>query len=128
MTQKLINECLGQKQNVFHFRCNNCQVPICEEKGTKSPTHLIECDTLARVNQMGTSGDKKQFEDYNIITPLRLLLMKQKHPKNYEKLSSLVSNIESKVVNYHFCLKYVRMTNSNRNWVIIIYSIHILKL
>ena len=97
--------------HVFHFRCNNCQIPICEEKCSKSSTHLIECDTLARVNQIDTSGDNKQFEDYNIITPLRFLLMKQKQPKNYEKLSSLVSNIESKVVNYHLYLKGARITN-----------------
>ena len=103
-----------KKPHVFHFRCNNCQIPICEEKCSKSSTHLIECDTLARVNQIDTSGDNKQFEDYNIITPLRFLLMKQKQPKNYEKLSSLVSNIESKVVNYHLYLKCARITNSNR--------------
>ena len=43
------------------------------------------------------SDDKPDFNDYNIITPLRFLLMKQKHPKEYAKLASLVSNIESKV-------------------------------
>ena len=80
-----------------YYRCKQCNVPICEEKCSKSPNHLLECDTISRSIKANNSDDKTDFNDYNIITPLRFLLMKQKRPKEYATLASLVSNIESKV-------------------------------
>ena len=90
-------------------RCKKCNIPICEEKCSVSSTHLLECETISRANKADNSDDKKEFNDYNIITPLRFLLMKQKQPKEYEKLTSLVSNIESKVFKISITLgNYIR--------------------
>ena len=59
--------------------------------------HLIECDTISRCSKVNNSIEDEEFSDYNIITPLRFLLMKKKNPNVYEKLTSLVSNLEPKV-------------------------------
>ena len=79
----------------------------------------MECDTIARSRKINSPGEDTDFNDYSIITPLRFLLMKQKDPKSYENLISLVSNIESKVSKPVYFSVYVYINN-------IIYEVYLM--
>ena len=54
--------------------------------------HQEECKLL-RTSPI-ESGD---FEDYDIITPLRVLIMKKTNPAAYKEINCLESNLDFKV-------------------------------
>ena len=63
---------------------------ICSEKCAQNQFHLLECDFLA-------SAKLEKWEFPELRTPLRFLGMKEKDPKKYTQLRSLVSNTNVKV-------------------------------
>ena len=77
-------------QQIFFFRCPKCGVEICSEKCAQNQFHLLECDLLA-------SAKLEKWEFPELRTPLRCLGMKEKDPKKYAQLRSLVSNTDVKV-------------------------------
>ena len=67
---------------------------ICSEKCAQNQFHLLECDFLA-------SAKLEKWEFPELRTPLRFLGMKEKDPKKYTQLRSLVSNTNVKVSCQH---------------------------
>ena len=56
--------------------------------------HLEECKVLRKSNV----DESTSFEDYDLITPLRVLLMKKTDPDAYEAIHLLESNLSIKVL------------------------------
>lgn len=65
---------------------------MCESRCGSSQMHQEECKLLR------TSPIDGEFDDYDIITPLRALLIKKVDPQAYQELHALESNMELKVL------------------------------
>ena len=75
------------------IRCAKCGVGICSEKCCENEYHLLECDILASRK----ARNENEFQDFELLSPLRFLAMKSKHPEKYAKLRTLMSHLDSKV-------------------------------
>jgi len=80
--------CFGKLKKI-NYKCPKCGVEICSEKCAQNQFHLLECDLLA-------SAKLEKWEFPELRTPLRFLGMKEKDPKKYAQLRSLVSNTNVK--------------------------------
>ena len=74
-------------------------MPLCEARCENSKMHLEECKVL-RNSKVDESAD---FEDYDLVTPLRVLLMKKTDPDAYEAIHLLESNLSIKVLMKSTC-------------------------
>lgn len=83
--------CLGCHKNIFQpdttkdfVRCSKCTWPLCSKQCETSPYHQDECKLMSsRKFRSGikNSGNVNQLEAcYCLILPLRVILLKQKHP------------------------------------------------
>ena len=66
-------------------------MPLCEARCGDSKMHLEECKLLR------SSPINGEFDEYDIITPLRALLLKKTDPQAYQAMHALESNMELKV-------------------------------
>ena len=80
------------------YLCGMCGMPMCGEACQVGSTHYNECQLLRTLKQKLSS---KNFEDgespiYQCITPLRLLMKKNTHPKWFRRLTLLMDHKEAR--------------------------------
>ena len=96
MTSPVCLEC-GHKVDGSYL-CGMCNLPMCGEACQVGPTHYNECQVLRTLKQ---KISVKNFQDsespiYQCITPLRLLMKKNTHPKWFRRLVFLMDHKEER--------------------------------
>jgi len=80
-----------------HFRCTGCNFPFCSQSCTQAGVHKEECQVLGRSKKRINIVDfSKAHPVYECITPLRILLMKENRPKDYQAFESLETHVEDR--------------------------------
>ncbi|XP_063916786.1 SET domain-containing protein SmydA-8-like [Zophobas morio] len=70
--------------------CSKCGWPLCDENCEKSPNHQPECIlTVARGNKISIKNFGVSNPNYQFVTILRALYLKQAAPEMWEKLMQL---------------------------------------
>jgi len=78
--------------------CGLCGWPVCDEKCEAGYTHKLECCILAEsIEKPDFSNLDDVLDVYRCIAPLRLLLVKNKFPEIWERLSYLMDHNEDRV-------------------------------
>ncbi|XP_065174327.1 SET domain-containing protein SmydA-8-like [Atheta coriaria] len=90
--------CLGchRKLQPDHVKCTKCAWGLCSAECEESKWHIHECKLLARAGvkpQIRNLNEKSS--SYALILPLRALLLKNTHKKQFDELLALQSHIES---------------------------------
>ena len=73
-------------------------MPLCEARCEKSEMHRQECRVLIKDPSKRSDDDGEAFDDYDIITPLRTLLLRKDNPQLYQAIMSLEANLDAKVL------------------------------
>jgi len=78
--------------------CSKCAWPVCNDDCENGNNHRIECEILSKSTMKFTFENIDVVNEiYRCIAPLRLLLIKEKSPETWERLSYLMDhNIERK--------------------------------
>jgi len=80
------------------YLCGMCNMPMCNESCQVGSTHYNECQVFRTLKE---KINVKDFEDkespiYQCITPLRLLMKKNTHPKWFRRLIFLMDHKEER--------------------------------
>jgi len=97
--------CAKSLQKTWHL-CNKCKAPLCSKNCENHPLHVEECKVL-KMNpggmytyyQNGTFQKKKAIPEnanYQIILPIRAMLLKKQDVKKYKALTSLESHLKER--------------------------------
>lgn len=78
-----------------NFRCSKCNIPLCSKSCQTKGDHQIECPVMEKVQDL--KDQETPFKDWNLILPIRVLLLKHSDPAKYKALNNLVSNRSQKV-------------------------------
>ena len=89
-------EC-GQKVDGSYL-CGLCNMPMCSESCQVGSTHYNECQVLRTLKQKISVKNYQDTESpiYQCITPLRLLMKKNTHPKWFRRLVFLMDHKEER--------------------------------
>lgn len=86
--------------NKFDFyKCTSCRWPMCGPVCEKSVVHKPECTIMTQRKykcSISYQTPDKQEAAYCVIAPLRMLLMKESDPMQYENLINLESHVEER--------------------------------
>ncbi|XP_030026011.1 SET domain-containing protein SmydA-8 [Manduca sexta] len=82
------------------YKCTTCQWPMCGPECEKADVHKPECKAMS--DSKYQSNIKYEFPDkveaaYCVISPLRVLLMKQTDPLQYENIMNLESHLDERI-------------------------------
>ncbi|RVE47333.1 hypothetical protein evm_008014 [Chilo suppressalis] len=88
-------------KDVFDFyKCKSCNWPMCGPECEKADIHKSECKVMTDRNYKCTikyeQADKAEAA-YCVIAPLRVLLMRESNPKQYENIMALESHLEDRI-------------------------------
>ncbi|XP_049876331.1 SET domain-containing protein SmydA-8-like [Pectinophora gossypiella] len=82
------------------YKCTSCNWPMCGPHCEKADVHKGECkimtDRKYRCNIKYESPDKPEAA-YCVIAPLRVLLMKESNPLQYENIMNLESHLDDRI-------------------------------
>ena len=80
------------------YLCGLCNMPMCSEACQVGPTHYNECQVLRTLKQKISVKNYQDSESpiYQCITPLRLLMKKNTHPKWFRRLVFLMDHKEER--------------------------------
>ncbi|CAK1587155.1 unnamed protein product [Parnassius mnemosyne] len=82
-----------------YYKCPQCNWPMCGPECDKSEVHKNECRIMAdrgyKCSIKYENADKNEAA-YCVITPLRILLMKDYNPKQFESILNLESHLEDR--------------------------------
>lgn len=83
-----------------YYKCPQCNWPMCGPECEQAAVHKSECAIMtAKGYKCGIkyeSADKSEAA-YCVIAPLRVLLMKQLHPKQFESIMNLESHLNDRI-------------------------------
>ena len=96
MTSPVCLEC--GKEVDGSYLCGLCNMPMCDDKCQVGSTHYMECQIFRTLKDKIKINDFKDKESpiYQCITPLRLLMKKNTHPKWYRRLVFLMDHKEER--------------------------------
>ncbi|KAM3965851.1 SET and MYND domain containing, arthropod-specific, member 3 [Aphomia sociella] len=79
--------CLGCYTSVENSVCSRCSWPICSPECETAPSHVDECEVFSAVNVRFQSVEDwtASAPQLDCITPLRLLLAKEKDPERWQQ-------------------------------------------
>lgn len=101
LTCNKLLEPLKTTENKWDFyKCTSCRWPMCGPKCEKSAIHQPECQIMTKSNyKSNISYDalNKSEAAYCVIAPLRVLLMKDANPIQYENIMNLESHLEERL-------------------------------
>lgn len=80
--------------NNLNTRCSKCNIPLCSKSCQTKGDHQIECPVMEKVQDL--KDQETPFQDWNLILPIRVLLLKHSDPAKYKALNNLVSNRSQK--------------------------------
>ncbi|XP_045451337.1 SET domain-containing protein SmydA-8 [Melitaea cinxia] len=90
-----------QKDDELDFyKCSSCNWPMCGVDCEKAEVHREECKIMTKRNykcKIKYESSDKQEAAYCIIAPMRVLLMKQTNPRQFESIMSLESHLEDRI-------------------------------
>ncbi|XP_018019146.1 SET domain-containing protein SmydA-8 [Hyalella azteca] len=114
--------CLGCYKRVDgSYRCRHCTWPMCGPACEEAPAHKPEC-TVGKV--MGSPIEIQDFNEvnhfYEVVTPLRCLLLKKKSPKKYEELMALESHFNDRKGTHIYTENQKRVVNMLRNYFMLV--------
>ena len=78
------------------FPCKQCNWPMCSEKCCSAEDHLLECEVFK------SAGFKVKYHKFNYetyeplydaITPIRMLALKDRRPKDWKNVKALMSHL-----------------------------------
>lgn len=96
--KKLEPQTIGDKLDFY--KCTICNWPMCGPKCEKSEGHQPECKIMSdRKFKCKIKYEKpdKSEAAYCVISPLRVLLMKETNPLQYENIMNLESHLEDRM-------------------------------
>lgn len=78
------------------YRCANCNWFLCDKKCQDSAIHRDECNLMVANNYKADFkySEKEKTDMYNIISPLRTILLKQNSKHKYDTLINLLKRPE----------------------------------
>ncbi|CAG9788835.1 unnamed protein product [Diatraea saccharalis] len=91
--------CLGCYAAVEGRLCSKCGWPICSKECESAPAHVGECDVFraANVRFQPTDDWTAASPQLDCITPLRLLLAKEKNPERWQReVSTMETHTEAR--------------------------------
>merc|ERR1711963_1306448 len=71
------------------FPCPKCNWPMCSEDCCSNEDHLLECEVFTKAGYKAKylKFDYENFEPlYDALTPIRVLALKEKRPKDFENV------------------------------------------
>ncbi|XP_023328599.1 protein msta isoform X2 [Eurytemora carolleeae] len=93
-------------------RCGDCGWPVCGEECQKGHAHQIECPVLAKSKEKVVFENLSEVQDiYRSIVPLRLLMVKNKFPEVWERMSYLMDHNENRMKDAEMWGKYQTSVN-----------------
>ena len=92
--------CLGcyeylDKGNVYY--CPKCHWPMCSKECCSKPDHKAECEIFSQSGYkvLSKKFNYQSFEPlYDVLTPIRMLALKNERPDDWKSLSSLQSHLQ----------------------------------
>ncbi|XP_004931692.3 SET domain-containing protein SmydA-8 [Bombyx mori] len=82
------------------YKCTKCQWPMCGPQCEKSDVHKPECNAMCnrkyRCRIKYESPDKVESA-YCVISPMRVLLMKESDPLQYDNIMNLESHLDERI-------------------------------
>lgn len=82
------------------YKCTKCNWPMCGPECEKADIHKTECKAMSdrkyKCNVKYERPDKVEAA-YCVISPLRVLFMKQTNPMQYENILNLESHLENRI-------------------------------
>lgn len=82
------------------YKCSSCCWPMCDQKCERAEIHRAECELMTSRKYKCTikyePSDKVEAA-YCVIAPLRVLLMKDSNPLQYENVMALESHLEDRL-------------------------------
>ncbi|XP_046969776.1 SET domain-containing protein SmydA-8 [Vanessa cardui] len=90
-----------QKDDQLDFyKCSSCNWPMCDVVCEKSEVHREECKAMSKSNykcSIKYESPEKTEAAYCVIAPMRVLLMKESNPRQYESIMSLESHLKDRI-------------------------------
>lgn len=89
---------IGDKYDFY--KCSICCWPMCGQKCEKAEIHKAECKIMTDMKYKCTikyEQPNKSEAAYCVIAPLRVLLMKQSNPQQYENICNLESHMDQRI-------------------------------
>lgn len=90
-----------KKEDKYDFyKCSSCNWPMCGPKCEKAEIHKDECSLMVKRKykcNIKYESPNKSEAAYCVIVPLRVLLMKESKPLQYENLMNLESHLEERI-------------------------------
>lgn len=89
---------VGDKYEFYY--CSSCNWPMCGPKCEKADVHKAECKIMTDRKYKCTieyQGPDKSEAAYCVIVPVRVLLMKESNPLQFENLINLQSHLEDRI-------------------------------
>ncbi|XP_061718854.1 uncharacterized protein LOC133526315 isoform X2 [Cydia pomonella] len=82
------------------YKCSSCLWPMCNQKCEKAKVHKAECKIMTEKKYKCTikyeQPDKSEAA-YCVIAPMRVLLMKQSNPQQFENIINLESHLDERI-------------------------------
>lgn len=82
------------------YKCSVCNWPMCDSKCEKADVHKAECKVMSERKYKCTvkyDGPDRIEAAYCVISPLRVLLMKENNPMQFENIINLESHLEERI-------------------------------
>lgn len=89
---------VGDKYEFYH--CSSCYWPMCGLQCEKADVHKAECKIMTDRKYKCTikyQGPDKTEAAYCVIAPVRVLLMKESCPQQFENIINLESHLEDRI-------------------------------
>ncbi|XP_050347775.1 SET domain-containing protein SmydA-8 [Nymphalis io] len=82
------------------YKCSSCSWPMCDADCEKAEVHREECKLMTKRNykcNIKYERPDKTEAAYCVIAPMRVLLMKETNPRQYENIMSLESHLKDRI-------------------------------
>lgn len=88
------------EENLDYYKCPLCNWPMCGPECAKDDVHKNECKTMISKGykcSIKYENKDKTEAAYCVIAPLRVLLMKESNPKQFDSIMNLESHLDKRI-------------------------------
>ncbi|CAH2044084.1 unnamed protein product, partial [Iphiclides podalirius] len=109
---------IAAEDRLDYYKCPQCNWPMCGPGCSKAEVHKNECLVMTAKGYKSTikyeNGDKAEAA-YCVIAPLRVLLMKETDPKQFENIMSLESHLDDRMQTQLYTVLKTNLVSFVRN-------------
>ncbi|XP_013179737.1 PREDICTED: protein msta, isoform A [Papilio xuthus] len=88
------------EENLDYYKCPLCNWPMCSLECAKDEVHKNECKAMTGKGYKSSikyDSPEKAEAAYCVIAPLRVLLMKESNPKQFDNIMNLESHLDKRI-------------------------------